>query len=135
MLERANKELIMKEKEEALKKAESAKQLQAIMNKEEGALAKINPEQALNYIEKFQWAITGLVKRGYAGKIEEGKQIGEQEAKLCGICYTRSKERVLGCGHTICQICLDNMDLRGDKRCPHCRVIMSGQPRQLFLQG
>ena len=53
------------------------------------------------------------------------------EKEDCSICFSqydkiRTVPRVLRCGHTFCQICLDkikNSDLHHSIMCPNCRVL------------
>jgi hypothetical protein len=43
----------------------------------------------------------------------------------CPVCLTLEKDRVLNCGHTLCQNCIEVIQAANNPACPVCRTIIS----------
>lgn len=48
----------------------------------------------------------------------------------CSICYDAAKDKMFGCGHSVCASCLDNMTI-----CPFCRKEISGVADVVDIAG
>ena len=111
-----------------------ARRAHSVLMGEEATIKLLGKQEALEFYENMQKASSLLFTQVMTKEAEAAMIRGEMQAKQCPICLNRKMDLALGCGHTMCTECWNNIKAAGrDGKCPVCRTPASNRQHQIYL--